>query len=305
MAGTSNDPTHDCMELNSVIPVPTMVTHSLLPYAPPSRDLLTAVPAEVMEHIASNLDASSIRAFRITNKAAKEKCEFSFVKACLHTLNIVSTKIGFRRGLKHVQTEWAGTALKQVIFTMPEQSNGIRPDSKFIVPSRSDIKAVIENIPNITTLVLRDPTGWSGMSNTLCQALTNSPRKNLTDLTIDGCMLSVRALTTLLNAHRKTLRYLVLRNVQCKDGDYIQDLLKSLASDFDLATLVLDSLVEKQFKFTMVDPSLLTPNNNYCLSVSRKAKKTGVLQRYVLMQDSASMTGRGGVKDGIARILKR
>ena len=95
------------------------------------------------------------------------------------------------------------------------------------------------------------------MPKTLCQALTTTPREYLTDLTIDGCILSVKVLTNFLNAHRKGLKYLVLRNVQCKDADFVLGLLKSFSSDFELTRLALDSLVEQQWTFTVVHPNQL------------------------------------------------
>ena len=46
------------MQLNSAIPVPPMVTKSQTPYSGP--DLVTALPTEIFQGIASNLDPGSI-----------------------------------------------------------------------------------------------------------------------------------------------------------------------------------------------------------------------------------------------------
>jgi hypothetical protein len=78
------------MQLNTAIPVPTMVTKSQTPYSGP--DLVTALPTEIFQGIASNLDAGSIKALRLTNKAVAAKTQFSFVSTCRQSMTIDMTK---------------------------------------------------------------------------------------------------------------------------------------------------------------------------------------------------------------------
>jgi hypothetical protein len=103
------------MQLNSAIPVPPMVTKSQTPYSGP--DLVTALPTEIFQGIASNLDPGSIKALRLTNKAAAAKTQFNFISTCRQSMTIDMTKVGIRRGLHNLQKEFVSTSTKHVTFT--------------------------------------------------------------------------------------------------------------------------------------------------------------------------------------------
>lgn len=308
------------MQLNTAIPVPTMVTKSQTPYSGP--DLVTALPSEIFQGIASTLDAGSIKAPRLTNKAAAAKTQFSFVSTCRQSMTIDMTKVGISRGLHNLQKEFVSASTKHMTFTTFSTEkgtlqkgllqNGSRPNARINLPANGDVKAVLGHVPNVTNIVLRDTTsGESLVPQFVCKTLANLPRVKLTDLTIDGCTVDCKTLKNLLNAHRQTLCCLVLRNLTITDGNFTYAFLSKLGTDFGLTRLVLDQLYNTAGKcFTIQHPSKLNSfavgsygTENFLLH-EHQCNDCHNLQRYLLRQDMASVTGHTGVQEGIAMIVK-
>ena len=123
-AATSNtsNTSIDSMQPNTMIPVPAMVTRSQTPYSGP--DLMTVLPTEIFQGIASSLDADSIKALRLTNKAAAAKSRYNFVTTCRQSLTIDLTRVGIRRGLHVLQSEFVSASTKHVTFTTFSTENG-------------------------------------------------------------------------------------------------------------------------------------------------------------------------------------
>ena len=308
------------MQLNSAILVPTMVTKSQVPYSGP--DLVTALPTEIFQGIASNLDAGSIKALRLTNKAAAAKTQFNFISTCRQSMTIDMTKVGISRGLHNLQKEFVSTSTKHVTFTTFSTEkgtlqkgllqNGSRPNARVNLPANGDVKAVLGHAPNVTNIVLRDTTsGESLVPQFICKALVTLPCVKLTDLTIDGCTVDCKTLKNLLNAHRQTLRCLVLRDLTITDGDFTYAFLSKLGTDFGLTRLVLDQLYNTTGKrFTIQHPFKLNSfavgnygTENFLLN-EHQCNDCHNFQRYLLREDMASMTGHAGVQEGIAMIVK-
>lgn len=308
------------MQLNMAIPVPTMATKSQTPYSGP--DLVTALPTEIFQGIASNSNADSIKALRLTIKAAAVKSQFNFVVTCRQSMTVDMTKVGIRRGLHNLQKDFVSASTKHVTFTTFSTEkgalqkgllqNGSRPNSRVNLPTNGDVKAVLGHAPNVTNIVLRDTTsGESLVPQFMCKALATLPRVKLTDLTIDGCTVDCKTLKNLLNAHRHTLRCLVLRNLTITDGDFTYAFLSKLGTDFGLNRLVLDQLYNTDGKcFTVQHPSKLNSfvvgnygTENFLLH-EHQCNDCHKFQGYLLREDMASMTGHAGVQEGIAMIVK-
>lgn len=155
MTETTSDSFVGSMQLNSAILVPTMVTKSQTSYSGP--DLMTALPTEIFQGIASNLDAGAIKALRLTNKAAAAKTQFNFVSTCKQSMSIDMTKVGIRRGLHHLQKEFVSASTKHVTFTTFSTENGTlqkgllqngsRPNARVNLPANGDVKAVLRHAP--------------------------------------------------------------------------------------------------------------------------------------------------------------
>jgi hypothetical protein len=314
-ATTSNTSYIGSMQLNSAIPVPTIVTKSQTPYS--GADLVTALPTEIFQGIASNLDADSIKALRLTSKAAAAKSQFNFVEICRQSMTIDMTKVGIRRGLHTLQKEFVGASTKNVTFTTfsTEQGllqNGSRPNARANLPANGDIKAILEHAINVTNITLRDTTfGESLVPQSVCKALATLPRVKLTDLSIDGCTVDFKSLQNVLNAHRHTLRCLVLRNLTITNGNFTYAFLSKLGTDFGLTRLVLDQLYSMAGKcFTVQHPSKLNSfavgryGTENLLLHEYQCNGCHNLQRYLLREDMASMTGHAGVQEGIVRIVR-
>lgn len=314
-ATTSNVCSIGSMQLNSAIPVPNMVVRSQTPYSGP--DLVTALPTELFQSIASHLNADSIKSLRLANKAAAAKSQFNFVETCRQSMTIDMTKVGIRRGLHNLQKEFVGASTKQVTFTTFSTEkgtlqNGSRPNSRINLPANGDVKAVLEHVPNVTNIVLRDTTsGGSLVPQSVCKALATTPRAKLTDLTIDGCTVDCKALKSLLNAHRSTLSCLLLRNLTITNGNFTYTFLSKLGTDFKLTRLVLDQLYNTAGKcFQVYHPSKLVGvvagSYSYkgAMVHDYQCNDCHDLQRSLLRVDSASMTGQIGVQEGIAMIIR-
>jgi hypothetical protein len=278
---------------------------------------VTALPTEIFQSIASNLSADSIRAFRLTNKAAAAKSQFNFVDTCRQSMTIDMTKVGVRRGLHNLRSEFVSASTKHVTFTTfstPQGTlqNGSRANARVNLPANGDIKAVMDHTPNVTSIVLRDTTsGKSLVTQFVCKALATSPRAKLTDLTIDGCTVGCKTLTSLLSVHRLSLCCLVLRNLTITDGDFTYAFLSKLGTDFGLTRLVLDQLCTTSGEcFQVYHPSKLfrVTRGSYWYESAEvleyQCNDCHNLQRCVLRQNSASMAGHAGVQKGIARIVK-
>lgn len=308
-ASTSNTAPHSSMQLISLIPVPTMVTRSLTPYTGPDR--LSALPMEIMQRVVSNLNANDIRNMRLANRTTCTKNTFDFVKNCLHSLKIDFSKVGFRRGLHNLQIDFASTATKQVTFIQAKDSNGYiangsRPNTRVNIPSNADIKAVVNNLPNVNTIVIRDTTKQSIVPQALCHALSMAPRTQLGDLTIDGCTMSSKVLISFLKAHSKTLRYLVLRDIRCTDGAFANKLFTALSSGFGLTRLIIDSLYQDKNAVVVGAPQrVLSALRLRCIKFENTCSECGNSQTYTLDGTLASMTGHRGVELGLAKILTR
>ena len=320
MATTSNTSYIGSMQLNSAIPVPTMVTKSQTPYS--GADLVIALPTEIFQGIASNLDADSIKALRLASKAAAAKSQFTFVETCRQSMTIDMTKVGIRRGLLNLQKEFVSASTKHVTFTTfsdekgPLQNwllqNGFRPNARVNLPANGDIKAILELAINVTNITLRDTTfGESLVPQSVCKALATHPRVKLTDLSIDGCTVDFKTLKNLLNAHRHTLRCLVLRNLTITNGNFTYAFLSQLGTDFGLTRLVLDQLYNVAGKcFTIQHPSKLNSfavgryGTENLLLHEYQCNDCHNLQRYLLREDMASMTGHAGIQEGIVRIVR-
>ena len=98
------------MLLDTAIPVPAMMTRSQTPYSGP--DMMTVLPAEILQCVGANLDANSIKALRLTNRAAAAKSQSNFVKACRNSVTIDMTKVGMRRGVLNLQMDYVSTTAK-------------------------------------------------------------------------------------------------------------------------------------------------------------------------------------------------
>lgn len=341
MTATSIASRLGAMQLNSKIPVPTMVTRSLATYTGPY--LLTALPTELMQNVVSNLDAKSIQALRITNKAAAAKCHFSYVKTNLHSLKIDMTKIGMRRGLTNLKQDFVSETTKQVTFAtssthMGTLTNGARRGARVNSPAKGDLDAILHHMPNVTAIVVRDTSydntifttiGYGPASlnrnslrrdtrcnsvvpQSVCTALAAALRTNLRDLTIDGCSISAKTLKSLLLAHRKTLRYLVLRDVIFTDRSFTHAFLKTLAEDFCLDRFVLDGVrnngargkLFEVYKATALNIVGVLPTEwDYFMVHEHECEDCHKFQRYCIIEFTASMTGHAGVQQGIAKIL--
>jgi hypothetical protein len=151
MPTTSNAFSIGSRQLNSAIPVPTMVVRSQTPNSGP--DLVTALPTEIFQSIASHLNADSIKSLRLTNKAAATKSQFNFVETCRQSMTNDMTKVGIRRGLHNLQKEFVSVSTKQVTFTTFSADkgtlqkgllqNGSRPNARINLPANGDVKAVL------------------------------------------------------------------------------------------------------------------------------------------------------------------
>jgi hypothetical protein len=311
-AATSNT-SIGSMQLNSTIPVPAMVTRSQTPYSGP--DLMTVLPTEIFQGISSSLDADSIKALRLTNKAAAAKSQHNFVTTCRQSLTIDMTKAGIRRGLHVLQSEFVSASTKHVTFTTFSTRdewlrNGSRPNARAKLPANGDVKGILDHTPNVASIVLRDPTFGSIVPQVICKALATSPRAKLTDLFIDGCTIDCKTLQNLLYAHRSTLRYLVLRNLSVTNGDLTYAMLSKLGTDFGLTRLVLDRLndtaggcfrIYHQSKLFRTFTRLRFEN---AVVHEFQCNDCHNLQRALLRGKSASMTGHVGVREGIAMIVR-
>ncbi|GAB7336273.1 hypothetical protein MBLNU13_g09028t2 [Cladosporium sp. NU13] len=290
MTGTTSNTSVGSMQLNSAIPVPTMVTRSQTSYSGP--DLVTILPSEIFQGVASSLDANSIKALRLTNKAAAAKSQFNFVETCRQSMTIDMTKVGIRRGLHNLQKEFAACSVN--------------------LPAKGDVKAVLGHAPNVTNITLQDTTSGAGLvPRFVCKALATLSRAKLADLTIDGCTVDCKTLKNLLNAHRQTLRWLVLRHLTITDGNFTYAFLSILGTDFGLTRLVLGQLHNTAGRcFTVQHPSKLNgfAVGNYgtenMLLHENQCNDCHDLQRYLLREDMASMTGHAGVQEGIAMIVR-
>ena len=320
MTETTSDSFIGSMQLNSAIPVPTMVTKSQTSYSGP--DLMTALPTEIFQGIASNLDAGFIKALRPTNKAAAINTRFNFVSTCRQSMTIDMAKVGIRRGLHHLRKEFVSASTKHVTFTtfstengtLDEGSlqNGSRPHARVNLPANGDVKAVLGHAPSVTNIILRDTTtGESLVPQFVCKALASLPRAKLTDLTIDGCTVDCKTLMNLLNAHRHTLRCLVLCSLTITDCNFTYAFLSKLGTDFGITRLVLDQLYNTAGKcFTIQHPSKLNSfavgnygTENFLLH-ENQCNDCHNFQRYLLRETMASMTGHAGVQEGIAVIFR-
>jgi hypothetical protein len=301
------------MWLNSAVSVSTMATKSQTPYSGP--DLITTLPTELLERIGSSLDTDSIKALRLTNRDAAAKTHFLFVKTCYQSVTIDMTKIGVRRALLCLRSNFVSISVKHMSFTSFITSaqwvrKGFRPNSPVDLPANSDIERVLNHLPNVDTVVLRDINCISVVSQAVCEALAAAPRAKLTDLTLDGCIISKKTLQDLLNAHRQTLRYLCISNVTVTEGSFTYTFLNTL-KDFGLTRLVLDHIVNNRGKHFRVYKEarlrgIRMGSHRYeGVQVHEyDCGKCEKLQRYLLREESASMTGHAGVQEGIAKILK-
>lgn len=300
-ASTFNTPFLDFLRPYSAIPVPTAVTKS---YSGP--DLMTALPTEVFQGIASFLDADSIKALRLTNKAAAVRSKFN-LRACRHSLNVKMTKVGIRRGLHNLQWKCVNASVKEVTFKTYITGrgmlrNGARPNARRNIPIDGDVKALLDHIPNVTTIMLR---GYArpGIPEIICNALTAAPRAKLTYLVIDGCDLKFQVLKNLLNAHRQTLRQLILRDILLTDSPFTYSFLNTLKTDFGLTLVVLEKIYGPSGQlFQVLHPRHFQAWSGIYRQAFWQIPYQG-LQHFYLGDHFASFTGEAAVQQGFQKIL--
>jgi hypothetical protein len=291
---TTANPSIGSMQPDSAIPVPTMVTNLQAPYTGP--DLVTALPAEIFQTMASNLGFEDVKALRLTNKAAAAKSEFN-LRACRHSFAVEMTKDGIRRGLHNLQTQYLSVSVTQVIFETSEAQRSAHVD----FPVNGDVKALLDHLPNVTTVIVRDWTFQGvGATQIICDALAAAPRAKLTHLTIQKCALTFQGLKDLLNAHRQTLRYLVLGYVYLTDSPFTYAFLSTLKTDFGLTRVVLGHIHAPSGEPFQV----LHPRHPVHL---RRFSQDGSpeIQIVILCRDEASFTGTAAVQQGFQEILWR
>lgn len=278
------------MQLNPPLPVPAAtVTRSQTPYDGP--DLVTALPAEILQRIASNLDAASIKALRLANKAAAVKCEFD-LRASRHIATVEMTKDGIRRGLHKLQSQYVKTSIEQVVLKTSSTEHGILQDG-----DDDDVKALSDHVSYATTIALEGITCQS-TTHIICDTFAAAPRANLTRLTISGCTLSFQVLKDILNAHRQTLRYLGLKDISLTDSPFTYEFLTELSTNFGFTQLALDQMHAPSGKPFQT----FFPVEGIGESKGRRWPKRGFpgLQSYWLEAYDAYFEGPVGVEEGLA-----
>lgn len=282
------------MQLDSAIPFPIMVTGSQNPYTGP--DLVTALPDEIFQTMASNLDSDDVKALRLTNKAAAAKSEFN-LRACRHSATVEMTKDGIRRGLHTLQSQYVSISVNHVIFATSDAQRYAHVD----FPVNSDVKALLGHIPNVTILVVRDWTPQGvGATQIICDALAAAPRTKLTDLTIHKCTLTFQLLKNLLNATRQTLRYLILSDISLTDSPFSYAFLSTLKTDFALTRVILGHIhAPSGESFQVLPPRHYTYFQNF--------PRDGYpgLRRILLCKNEADLDGAAAVQHRFQEILGR
>ncbi|KAM0715409.1 hypothetical protein Q7P37_008907 [Cladosporium fusiforme] len=270
VSGNTSAPHHH-RQLNSAIPIPTMVAKSLTPY--PGPDRLTSLPTELL-----------------TNDSANSKTFFNFVKSCLHTLTIEGTTVGLKQKFHNLQIQWADASTRQVMFTLPSMSfrkiGGYRGDSRANTASSRHIQAVLDKVPNVTDITLRPGLTDSMIgpkAGTLCLTSLNALADNR------GMLLALRRAK---NIPESSLR-LTLRRVEFTEGSEVLDLLAMIRDELKLTRLVFDSIHERG-----------SNGVDHVEEISH-CEKCRAIQQFVITIDIVSMIGVTGVVEGCKAIIEK
>jgi hypothetical protein len=286
--------------LNTVAVMATLTTDLRVPnLSIASPDRLTSLPVELLQQVASNLSPCSIMALRTTNKAAATKAFTNFVGTCLRSMTIRTTKVDVKQALEHLQIEGTNKAITHVTFMC------IKSISLADIPSQAELKALLAQLPNATSITIRQNTLLSVSSWGICSLLTTTSTP-LTELTIDGCALPGFAVLRLLRAHSRTLSYVALRNVHLLTRTTPWDkILTMLLTNRSLDRLVLHSLSEGDTTplCCISDQALIAQRVPADYMIRAWTCRSGKPQQYSMSSYLASMAGTCGVRGGIRGIL--
>ena len=268
-------------------------------------DHLTTLPTELLQQVASHLSAHSILALRTLNQAAATKTFPNFVATCLHSLTVQKTKVGVKQVLQYLQILGTSKAITHVTFTSPPTTDGLKSTSLASIPSQAELKALLTQLPNATSVTIREGTVHGLMSFNIACLLANMSTP-LTELTLDGCDIPGSTVLRLLTAHSATLRYVALRNVHILTKTVpLKRILTMLLIDCSLNRLVLDSLSEGDKKtVALIGLQALNALRAPANYITRAwTSKSGEPQQYTMAAHLASMTGTGGVRFGLRGIV--
>jgi hypothetical protein len=300
MALCNSAPPPQNTSLNTVAVMATLVTDlrvANLSIASPDR--LTSLPAELLHQVASNLSPCSIMALRTTNKAAAAKTSTNFVGTCLRSMTIRTTKVDVKQALEHLQIDGTNKAVTHVTFMC------IKSISLADIPTQAELKALLAQLPNATSITIREKTILSVSSWGICSLLTTTSTP-LTELTIDRCALPGAAVFQLLRAHSGTLSYVALRNVHLFTRTTPWNkILTMLLTARSLDRLVLHSLSEGDTTplCCIRDEALNTQRVPADYLIRAWTCRSGKPQQYSMSSYLASMAGTYGVRGGIRGIL--
>lgn len=268
-------------------------------------DHLTALPTELLQQVVSHLSAHSIIALRTLNKAAATKTFPCFVEKCLHSLTIQTTKVGFKQALEYLQIPGASEATTHVTFTSRPSADGSKSASFAGIACQVELKALLAQLPNVTSITIRENTVHGLCSYLLCCLLATT-KPQLTELTLDGCALPGSTIGRLLSAHSETLSYVAFRNVHLLTKSFpFSDIFTIMFLSPSLERVVLESLSEGIHASPIVMISLQALNTQRVPTdfIARKwTVRSGEPQQYTMAADLASMTGANGVQAGILGI---
>jgi len=271
-------------------------------------DRLTSLPAELLQQVASYLSPYSVMALRITNKAASDKTFINFIETCLHSLTVQTTAPGVKFALRSLKIQGASKATTRMTFMYPPTTDSLRSTSLAGIPSQADLKALLAQLPNATSITIRDNTAHGLNVWKLCSALTTTPTK-LTHLTLDSCAMPGSTLLQLLSAGSETLSYVALRNIHLTDSTSFKTVLLLLVQSCSLNRLVLDSLSKgdsREQTITMISRQALNTQRFPADHVTRTWTSLippGIAQQYTMSASLATMTGVDGVRRGLRGIL--
>lgn len=215
--------------------------------------MFDALPNELVDLVAHQMDRESFLNFRLTSRKASKISQWSFACRFMKDITIEGSREGVARttdmlDLTHAQLMAESLTIKSPTISK-SLTESLRHGPGAAATPRADFAQLLKKMPNLKTLGLRQTWEMSGLmgvdlAHTVLEALLRPETPKLTALDLDEAVVDGGLLLAVLQLHGQSLRKLQLRCIEIESGRTWFEIFARMRDGLGLQDLVLVDLCD-------------------------------------------------------------